>query len=128
MKAKYTREIEASPAGHVARVKGAVSLARSGLTRLAGAPLLVAIACFACSPTTSPDSAITSADVEVIATPGHAAGMSRAAFFPGGERLITTGWNRELRVWDTSDGSLIGLYRGHDHRVSEVVPLFWTGR
>ena len=120
MKAKWVREIEASQDGHAPRVKGTALLVRSGSIRLAGAALLVAIACFACSPTTSPDSAIASADVEVIATPGHAGGVSRAAFFPGGERLITTGWNGELRVWDTSDGSLIGLYRGHDHRVSAI--------
>ena len=58
--------------------------------------------------------------IEVIAHPGHVGGVARAAFFPGGERLITTGWHGELRVWDTSNGSLVGLYRGHDHRVLAI--------
>ena len=120
MKANYTSGVKASPAGDVPRVMVAALLARFRFLRLVGVPLSAAIACYACSPATTPDSAIARADIEVIANPGHLGGVSRAAFFPGGGRLITTGWNGELRVWDTSNGSLIGLYRGHEHRVNAI--------
>lgn len=120
MKANYTSGVKPSPAGDVPRVMVAALLARLRFLRLGGVPLSAAIACFACSPATAPDSAIARADIEVIANPGHVGGVSRAAFFPGGGRLITTGWNGELRVWDTSNGSLIGLYRGHEHRVNAI--------
>ena len=60
------------------------------------------------------------ASIEVIAHAGHVGGVSRAEFFPGGERLITTGWSGDLRVWDNSNGALIGLYRAHEHRVNAM--------
>ena len=119
MKANYTNGIKASPPGDGPRVMGTALMARLRFLWL-GFPLLAAIACLACSPATAPDSAIAGAHIEVIANPGHVGGVARAAFFPGGERLITTGWNGDLRVWDASNGALIGLYRAHQHRVNAI--------
>ena len=58
--------------------------------------------------------------VEIITAHGHTGGVTDAAFFPGGSKLVTIGGDTTLRVWDTETGALIGLYRGHEAEVNAV--------
>lgn len=58
--------------------------------------------------------------VEVVAVRGHARGVNRAAFFPGGRKIATSGHDGEIRIWDVEHSSLVGLYRAHSAPVNRI--------
>lgn len=58
--------------------------------------------------------------VEVVTVRGHARGVNRAAFFPGGSKIATSGHDGEIHIWDVGHSSLVGLYRAHSARVNRI--------
>lgn len=58
--------------------------------------------------------------LEILWTRGHERGVTQAAFFPGAERIATTGHDGEIEVWDINGSAIVGLYRGHDARISSL--------
>jgi len=49
---------------------------------------------------------------------GHEAGVSFAAFAPGGKRIVTASSDKTARVWDASGGKELVLLRGHESGLS----------
>jgi eukaryotic-like serine/threonine-protein kinase len=48
-----------------------------------------------------------------LGLPGLGEAGTLVAFSPDGARVVTTCYEHDLRVWSTTDGSLIGTLRGH---------------
>jgi WD40 repeat protein len=51
---------------------------------------------------------------------GHTGAVSQVAFAPGGDRLVSAGADRTVRVWDVDSGQQILTLRGHDAPVLSV--------
>src|SRR5215211_9038969 len=51
---------------------------------------------------------------------GHTGAVYSAAFFPGGERVATSGDDGMVRVWDVATGRLLRSRRGPGGTVSDV--------
>jgi WD40 repeat protein len=43
----------------------------------------------------------------------HPGGVTCVAFSPDGTRLLTGGYDMNVRLWDTADGELVETYQGH---------------
>lgn len=52
--------------------------------------------------------------------PAHAGGVKSVAFRPDGQVVATCGWDNQVKVWLTKDGSLRRVLSGHKDHVTDV--------
>ncbi len=52
---------------------------------------------------------------------GHSSRVMALAWSPDGSRIATAGYDKTVRLWDTSTGKSIAIYRGHTDHVNAVV-------
>ena len=52
---------------------------------------------------------------------GHSSRVMALAWAPNGTRIATAGYDKTVRIWDTSNGKCITIYRGHTNHVNAVV-------
>ncbi len=52
---------------------------------------------------------------------GHTSRILALAWSPNGTRIATAGYDKTVRLWDTSNGKSSALYRGHSDHVNAVV-------
>jgi WD40 repeat protein len=54
---------------------------------------------------------------------GHQRTVWDLAFTPDGVRLLSSSFDRDVRVWDARDGACLGVLAGHTRQVGTVTAL-----
>lgn len=71
----------------------------------------------------SPDEGLTKEKIqtgsELILT-GHRGPVYRAIYLPDGERILSCGEDRTVRLWNRENGEELMIFRGHEKRVTDV--------
>ena len=56
----------------------------------------------------------------IAAWSGHRVGISDVGFTPDGSLLVTSGWDGDVKVWDTESAELVGTFSGHEEAVVDL--------
>ena len=51
---------------------------------------------------------------------GHEHNVSGVIFTPSGDNVISSSWDKTIKVWDTNTGFCIATLQGHEDRVVDV--------
>lgn len=51
---------------------------------------------------------------------GHTHNVSSVTFTPDGDYLISSSWDKTIKVWEVSTGFLVKNLEGHDDRINDV--------